>query len=506
MFVVHAPCSWKWFQPGLVFILDASLMINQQMPDKDRFHSRRDFLKYGTAAAVASWVPGSTLASSEVDRDYQLTAAKASVQLADTPFPKTETWSFERQSPGPLLRFRQGQTARVKVTNQLTQGLTVHWHGLRIDNSMDGVPILTQPPIAQGDAYQYAFTPPDAGTFWYHSHVNTAEQIGRGLYGPIIVEEHEAPPVDRDLVWVLDDWKLDKQAQIISDFDNPRDLARAGRLGNTVTINGRIPQALAVRAGERIRLRLINAANARIFALRFQGHRSLVIARDGQPVDPYEPGGPVIIGPAQRYDLIIDMTGSPGHRYSVLEGYYPQSPSRLSSLAYTAEPGLDKGRYGDYPGLPRNPLPEPELRDSLVQRIELMGGDLSQLEEAQFGGQRLEMTRLYLLGKMWAINGVVNGGYSDPPLFSVKRGTTVVLDFRNRSAWPHPMHLHGHHFKVMEHSRDQEVTGRWLDTILLGPEESARVAFVADNPGDWLFHCHILGHARAGMLAVIRVA
>jgi len=476
------------------------------MPDEDRLHSRREFLKLGTATVLATCAPGSAVAASAKDHDYLLTAANASIQLASDPFPETETWSFDNSSPGPLLRLRQGQPARIKVTNRLSQGLTVHWHGLRIVNSMDGVPILTQPPIAQGESFEYEFTPPDAGTFWYHSHMNTAEQVGRGLYGPIVVEERQAPPVDRDLVWVLDDWKLDRQAQIVTDFDNPRDLARAGRLGNTVTINGRIPQALAVRAGERIRLRLINAANARIFALRFRDHRALVVARDGQPLDPYEPRGPIIIGPAQRYDLIIDMTGNPGRRYTVIDVYYPQSPSQLTSLAYAPEPGADSARRDEFPGLPRNPLTEPDLGDPLVQRIDLMGGDLGQLEAARLGDQRLEMTRLYLLGKMWAINEIVNGGYSDPPLFTVERGRTVILDFSNHSAWPHPMHLHGHHFRVLEHSRDPEVIGRWLDTVLIGPEESARVAFVADNPGDWLFHCHILGHARAGMMAVIRVA
>ena len=473
------------------------------MPNEDRLHSRRDFLKYGSAAVLAPWVAGPAIA---VNSNYQLTAESTRIQLAGAPFPATETWSFNQQSPGPLLRLRQGQPATIGVQNRLAQGLTVHWHGLRIANPMDGVPILTQAPIATGESFQYAFTPPDAGTFWYHSHVNTAEQVGRGLYGPIIVEERAAPPVDRDLVWVLDDWKLDQQAQIVSDFDNPRDLARAGRLGNTVTINGKIPQALGVRAGERIRLRLINAANARIFALRFQRHRTLVIARDGQPLTPYEPGGPVIIGPAQRIDLVLDMTEQPGQRYPVIDGYYPQSPSQLTSLAYAPEPGPATVRRDEYPGLPLNPLPEPELDDPLVQRIELMGGDLGQLGNARLGDQRLEMTRLYLLGKMWAINEIVSNGYSDPPLFTVKRGRTVILDFRNHSAWPHPMHLHGHHFKVLEHSRDREVTGKWLDTVLLGPEESAKVAFVADNPGDWLFHCHILGHARAGMMAVIRVS
>ena len=475
------------------------------MTKQDRFFARRDFLKTGTAAALLPWLPVTALASKHDHYDYRLNAAVGGVRLADERFPETETWSFNRESPGPLLRMRRGKPVRIAVKNELPQDLTVHWHGLRIANAMDGVPVLTQPPIAPGDSFVYEYTPPDAGTFWYHSHVNTAEQVGRGLYGPLIVEEDEAPPVDRDLVWVLDDWKLDQQAQIVADFENPRDLARAGRLGNTVTINGKIQQSLPVRAGERIRLRLINAANARIFALRFRGHRSLVIARDGQPVEPYEPGGPIVIGPAQRFDIILDMTGDPGQRYSVIDVHYSQSPSRLASIIYDEQARIPGRPAGDYPGLPRNDLAQPDLGNALVQPVRLAGGDLGQLSEADFGGQKLEMTRLYLLGKMWAINEVVNLAYTDTPMFSVERGKTVILEFRNHSAWPHPMHLHGHHFKVLEHSRDREVTGQWLDTVMLGPEESARVAFVADNPGDWLFHCHILGHARAGMMTVIRV-
>ena len=475
------------------------------MTKQDSRTSRRRFLKTGTTSLLLPWLPNAAFATARVKPDYQLTASSASIQLANDPFPKTEVWAFNQHMPGPLLRFRQGEVTRVRVKNELPQALTVHWHGLRIANQMDGIPILSQLPIAPGDEFLYEYTPPDAGTFWYHSHMNTAEQVGRGLYGPIIVEEKEAVPVDRDLVWVLDDWRLDQQAQIIGDFDNPRDLARAGRLGNTVTINGRIPQSLLVRAGERVRLRLINAANARIFALRFQGHKSLVIARDGQPLDPYEPGGPIVIGPAQRFDLILDMTGEPGERYSIIDVNYPQSPSRLTNLVYGPDPGLPDAYSDEFPGLPKNAMSEPDLNDPFVQHIDLQGGDLGQLKQAQYGDQKLEITRLYLLGKMWAINQIANNSYSDVPLFSVERGRTVVLDFKNHSAWPHPMHLHGHHFKVIEHSRDSEVTGKWLDTVLLGPEESAKVAFVADNPGNWLFHCHILGHARAGMMAVVRI-
>lgn len=476
------------------------------MNNKDRLYTRRHILKLGAASTLLPCLPGGAIAANHEKLDYHLTAAAAGVQLANDPFPETVTWSFNNQSPGPLLRLRQGELTRIKVTNELQQPLTVHWHGLRIVNSMDGVPTLTQTPIPPGGEFLYEFTPPDAGTFWYHSHVNTAEQVGRGLYGPIIVEEKESPAVDRDTVWVLDDWRLDKLAQIIGDFNNPRDLARAGRLGNTVTVNGKIPQSFPVQAGERIRLRLINAANARIFALRFQGHRTVVIARDGQPVEPYEPGGPIVIGPAQRFDLILDMTEEPGENYSVIDTHYSQSPSKLMKIAYKEDPPIKRAPLEVYPGLPKNFIAEPNLSDPHVQLVELKGGDLGRLKNAKFGDQQLEITRLYLLGKMWAINETVSSGYSDVPLFEVKRGRTVVLEFKNHSAWPHPMHLHGHHFKVLEHSRDREVVGKRLDTVLLGPEESARVAFVADNPGGWLFHCHILGHARAGMMAVFRVS
>ena len=138
---------------------------------------------------------------------------------------------------------------------------------------MDGVPHLTQPPIAPGETFVYEFDVPDAGTYWYHPHERSFEQVGRGLYGPLIVEEREPIQVDRDVTWVLDDWRLLPDAQISDDFGNFMDASHNGRVGNTVTVNGRILETFPVRAGERLRLRLINAANARIFALEFQDHR-----------------------------------------------------------------------------------------------------------------------------------------------------------------------------------------------------------------------------------------
>src|SRR3546814_497741 len=208
---------------------------------------------------------------------------------------------------------------------------------MRVPNAMDGVPHLTQRPIAPGERFVYEFDAVDAGTFWYHPHQNGSVQVGRGLYGPLIVEEAEPITVDRDITWVLDDWRLQKDASISDSFGNMMDTGMAGRIGNTVTVNGRVPDTFAVRAGERVRLRLINAANARIFGLEFDGHRPTVIALDGQPVEPHGPAdGRFVLGPAMRADLVIDMTGAPGDRFRVTDTFRSEEhTSELQSLMRT---------------------------------------------------------------------------------------------------------------------------------------------------------------------------
>jgi FtsP/CotA-like multicopper oxidase with cupredoxin domain len=188
---------------------------------------------------------------------------------------------------------------------------------------MDGVPGLTQPPIRPGESFVYEFTPPDAGTFWYHPHANSLQQLGRGMAGALIIEEPNPVPVDRDIVWLLADWRLRSDAQIASGFGNPMEAAMSGRIGNTVTVNGAVSEEVRVRAGERLRLRLINGSLARIMALRFEGHRPVVVAFDGQPCDPHEPvRGRILLGPAMRVDIVLDMRGEPGRRYQVIDDFY----------------------------------------------------------------------------------------------------------------------------------------------------------------------------------------
>lgn len=253
---------------------------------------RRRILSAGVFGALAAAAGQGAFATQAAVPPRLLTARRGAVQLVPPPHPPTTIWGYDAGVPGPELRLRQGERLRITVENLLDEETTVHWHGIRLPNAMDGVPHLTQKPIAaNGGKFLYEFNVPDAGTYWYHPHQRSFEQVARGLHGALIVEEHEPPVVDRDITWILDDWRLDRDASIRGGFGNYMDLSHAGRIGNTVTVNGKIAEAFAVRAGERIRLRLINAANARIFALEFSGHSPRIIALDGQPVAAHVPEG-----------------------------------------------------------------------------------------------------------------------------------------------------------------------------------------------------------------------
>lgn len=438
-------------------------------------------------------------------QDLRLVAAPGRASLVGNGHPETTVWSYGGTVPGPEIRLRQHERLKVRVENRLGEETTVHWHGVRVPNGMDGVPHLTQKPIAPGEDFVYEFECPDAGTFWYHPHQRGFEQVGRGLCGALIVEEVTPIPVDRDVTWVLNDWRLQADAQIADDFGNFMDVSHSGRIGNTVTVNGRILETFAVRSGERLRLRLINAANARIFGLEFRGHRPMVVAYDGQPVEPHHvPNDRVILGPAMRMDLVIDMIGRPDERSTVIDAFYQGQEYRLLDLVYGPEP-LRGRPLGDSIALPANDLPEPDMAAAQRHEVTFGGGMMGGMTTAMMGGRRVDMREMMHNGMAWAINGVAAAGHVMEPLLTLSHGRSYVLAMHNDTAWHHPIHLHGHSFRVM--ARDGKPTRHreWQDTVLMYPRERVDVAFVADNPGDWMLHCHILEHQEGGMMGVVRV-
>ncbi|KMW56347.1 Multicopper oxidase [Candidatus Rhodobacter oscarellae] len=426
-----------------------------------------------------------------------LRAAAGTAQLAPPEYDPTPIWGYDAAVPGPEIRLAQGARLTRRLLNELPQPTSVHWHGIRIENAMDGVVGMTQEAVPPGGSFDYDFALPDAGTYWYHPHHRTWEQMARGLYGPLIVEEAQPPEVDEELVLMLDDWRFAADATLHDSFGAPHDWAHAGRIGNWVTVNGRPDWQHRVAQGARLRLRLINCANARIFPLALSGMRAHVVALDGQPVERPYAVSEVTLAPAQRCDLIVDVTAAAGGTARITER------DREGELALADFPVEGVARSADLEppaALPPNALPEIGALDGAqVAQMRMQGGAMGGMLSAELNGTRQDMRALAGQGAFWALEGVAM--LAEAPFLRAALGETVRIALRNDTAWPHAMHLHGHHFRRV----DSGTPGPWRDTLLLDRRESAEIAFVADNPGKWLFHCHMLEHAAGGMVTWIEV-
>ncbi len=422
---------------------------------------------------------------------HQLRLAPAPMQIAPAQYGKTDLWGVNGSVPGPALRARQGDRLRVEIDNALPQATSMHWHGIRIENAMDGVPGLTQALIASGAQFTYDFALPDAGTYWYHSHAQSIEQVERGLQGPLIVEEADAPDVDQDLVLMLDDIRLTSDAMVDAEFAHPHDLSHGGRLGNVMLTNGQMEARFPVAQGERLRLRLINSANARIFALGLQGLTGWIVAYDGMPLPtPQDIPERMLLAPAQRVDLIVDVTANAGEDAFLIQyerdGGYAQALFPVAAGTATTR---------DAPAaLPPNPDHPITLSGAQTATLRMEGGAMGGMRAAQWQGQPQDMRSLAQAGQFWAFNGVV--GRTDTPLVRASLGETVKIEMINDTAFPHAMHLHGMHFAEV---LPDGGLGPLRDTLLMMRGESRTIAFNAHNPGKWLFHCHMLSHHAAGM-------
>ena len=463
--------------------------------------NRRYFIKVSAAAALGGAVgvlPGVAPAGEFRQR---LVAGAATHRFEAAQAEATSVLAFNGSIPGPVLRLAQGVESEIQFVNRLGQDSSIHWHGLRIDNAMDGVPGMTQQPVPPGGEFVYRFTPPDAGTYWYHSHQRSWEQMALGLAGILIVEEREAPAFHQDLVFAIDDWRVDDSLQIDRrSLGSLHDWAHGGRLGNFATVNGVSVPGLPVVSGQRIRLRLVNIANARIMTLAFPPLPAWIVALDGQPVAPRElVDGQITLAPGQRADLVIDMAGAPGSEAPVelllrderlRVAVFRYGDERLAAL--TDEPPAP---------LPPNPVNRIELpADAAFRRVPLRleGGAMGGMRGAVYQGRELGFRELARAGQVWAINGVA--GLAEEPLFRVARGSAVSLEVDNDNAWPHGVHVHGHHFV------DSRDPGAWRDVALFGRGERGSLRFIADNPGKWLIHCHMNEHMAGGMLTWFEVS
>ena len=435
--------------------------------------------------------------------EIDLTAAPVTLDLAGV---AAETWAYGGAVPGPEVRVRAGDVLRARFVNRLPEETTVHWHGIALRNDMDGAAGVTQSAVPPGATFVYEFTVPDPGTFWFHPHVGL--QLDRGLYAPLIVEDPKEPGgYDREYVVVLDDWSSGLGAPPEETFEElqagrgphaahssgggPRsDLV--GGPGGDVTyplflMNGRAPRdpaVLAAERGQRLRLRIVNAASDTPFRVALGGHRLTVTHTDGFPVEPVTVDA-LLIGMSERYDVIVTAAE---------EGSFPLV------AAAEAKGNHALGIVNVGPGAPT--VPQGAVRPAELDGRVLGLADLRAAPAVTLAAGPPDRTHNLVLdggeeGYRWTINGRSGHHGADP--LPVKQGEKVRLNFENRTTMFHPMHLHGHTFQVVEPTAG----GPRKDSLIVLPNQRVGVDFIADNPGQWVVHCHNVYHQNGGMESVI---
>lgn len=394
---------------------------------------------------------------------------------------ETDILGFDGVTPGPVLRYKQGEALAVRLVNKLDLPATIHWHGMRGENAMDGVAPLTQAAVAPGGSFDYRRKLSEPGLFCYRPSVygKTPELIGRGLKGLLVVDEPDPLPADHDLLLVLDDWRLDARGKIEGSFDDAAEARAAGRIGPTLAVNGKAaPASAEFQANARVRLRLANLANARIMILTFDGVQPFVVAIDSQPCEAFEPVRRSIpVAPGARFELIFDMPATEGAKARVVLRGPNNSESEI--LVATAK-GTRAEKRGLIYSLPSNPALPAEIKLNNAKKIDLV------IQPGPEGGPG------------WTINGAATKGYDGPPLFSVKRGTPVTLGYVNKSKVPLAMHVHGHAMRLL-HDLDDGWEPYWRNAVIIPAAKTKHVSFIAEAPGKWAIHDDILEHEAAGL-------
>lgn len=449
--------------------------------------SRRALLTGVAASLVTLPARGETKAPAPTaPRELEARPGKAALGGAV----ETDVLGFDGLTPGPLLRYKQGDELAIRFHNKLDRPATIHWHGMRGDNAMDGVAPLTQAAVAPDGRFDYKRRLADHGLFCYRPSAwgQTAELMGRGLKGLLLVDEPTPLAADADLLLVLDDWRVDPQGRIDAGFGNAQDARGEGRVGALLSVNGKpAPLVHETAPGARVRLRLANLANARIMILTFDGVQPFVVAIDSQPCDAFEPVHRSIpAAPGARFELMFDMPTAEGAKARmILRG--PSGADR-DLLVVTAK-GARATARGPIAALPQNPALPPEIKLANSKKVDLT----------------IDARKGAAASPIWTINGAATKGYEGDPLFRVKRGTPVTLGFVNHSEAPLAMHVHGHCMRLL-HDLDDGWEPYWRNGVIVPAGKAKHAAFIADSPGKWAIHDDILDHEAAGLATWFEVA
>ena len=477
--VVLLPLGWLWkasLPPGTYSVMDMGYADYGGAPAPGAVPEGHPDMPGMTAARSVATLTGPT--GRVPDVSVTLVARKQRFRLASGQ--SVDGYTLNGNSPGPGIEAVQGQLVQVKLVNEsVPDGVTLHWHGLDVPNAEDGVAGVTQDAVAKGRSFTYRFVAGQVGTFWYHSHQVSHEQVVRGLFGPLVITPAKASPA-ADTAQA--DGRSSPGAVVLDE------LALVHLYGGVRTVNGRSGDTVVAAAPRsRVRVRVINTDNAPMSAW-VSGAAYRLVAVDGTDLH-----GPTLVTDAAlvvtaggRADVEVQLPADGSAVRVELGGNAAlvlgtAGPPRGTAATRTAKPKktLDLLTYGSPTSLGFDPA-------KATRRFEYVVGRRPGFVRGR-------------PGMWWTINGHL---FPDVPMFVVAEGDVVRMRVENGSGEVHPMHLHGHHAVVLSRNGVRS-TGSpwWVDSLNVANDESYDIAFVADNPGIWMDHCHNLPHAGQGLVA-----
>lgn len=444
-----------------------------------------------------------------------ITAAPTTVSIGGKDVP---TWAFGDRPGAGAIRARAGDLLEAKFVNNLDMANTIHWHGIALRNDMDGVHDVTQGPVQPGDEFVYRFTVGDPGTYWFHPHMGL--ELDRGLYAPLIVEDPNEPvDVDVDVTLMLDDW-LDgygrTQEEVLSELK-----ASGGHAGHNMggmdmgggmgmgsgsgtggmgdmggmagfagdvsyplhLINGRAPSerdTVIAKPGQRVRMRLVNAGSDTAYRVAVTGHRLTVTHADGFPVTPVEVDA-VVLGMGERYDIVV----------TALSGAFPIVAVPEGKADASAEAVL---RTADTSASPPTGTRPKELDGRVVAYADLKAVDAVSLPSRK--PDRVATISL-TANPTGYVHGIDGKSFPDTSPLTIREGERLRLKIVNTTMMFHPIHLHGHTFQMVGDGTARK------DTVNVMSMGSVEIDIEADNPGQWMLHCHNTYHLEMGMATLL---
>jgi FtsP/CotA-like multicopper oxidase with cupredoxin domain len=491
---------------------DMSEMKEEDMNNHDM--SNMDHTNKGEESKKEKF-PSTQTTQVKTGKEFTLTAKEATHDFGNGT--KLPVWTYDGSVPGSQIRVKQGDKVKINLKNELSEPVTIHWHGLPVPNSQDGIPGVTMNAVQPGKTFTYEFTASVPGTYWYHSHQDSVNQIDKGLYGTLVVEGKNEEKVDKDYTLVLDEWissgessmeSMDHGSMTSEENKNDTDNATESMDGMNMdmeddmsmydlyTINGKSAnnmEILKVTEGDTVKIRLVNAGYIS-HKIHLHGYEFKIVSTDGQPIN-----NPAIIkdqtvtvAPGERYDLVF-KANNPGTSYIESHDDTDAAKNMVAKIVYD-----NSKKANDKPN-PEESFPNVDItKYGKTTKSEFSLDSKYDVEYKMNLGTAMKDNSM-----VYTIN---NRTYPNTEPLDVKEGDLVKVTLKNTSkSADHPMHLHGHFFQVLsKNGKPIEGSPLMKDTLNVKPGEEYVVAFKADNPGNWMFHCHDLHHASAGMVTEVK--